>query len=203
MPLPISKLQALKCIRWMKDNFSNEMKKATNLTPFNIDILCGIACQETAYVWMSWISKKTPEEILGLCVFDASGDFPGTKRSAFPKNTAAFQEKYGNDLSNLLISEANRSRKQRGLGAAPWVYKGYGIYQYDLQHIEIDKSFFLQKKWYNYDECLKKVMSELIEKWERNKDMYKTIKAYNGSGPAAENYANNVMIFISYSKEVV
>jgi hypothetical protein len=203
MPLPITKVQAIKCITWMKENFSKEMKKATDGTPFSIDTLCGIACQETAYVWMSWIGKKTAAEILGLCVFDASGDYPGTKRSAFPKNTAAFKAAYGAELTDMLISEANRSRKQRGLGAAQWVYKGYGIYQYDLQHIVTDKSFFTAKKWYSYDECLKKVMSELTLKWSKYKDMYKTIKAYNGSGPAAENYANNVTIFISYSKEVV
>lgn len=202
MPLPLTKTQALKCIRWMKENFSEEMTAATNGTPFTIDTLCGIACQETAYVWLSWTGKKTPAEILGLCVFDASGDYPGTKRSAFPKNTAAFKDKYGTELCNMLISEANLSRKQRGLGSKEWIYKGYGIYQYDLQHIEIDKSFFKEKKWYKYSDCLKKVMSELMLKWNIYKDMFKTIKAYNGQGKAAENYANNVTIFISYSEEV-
>lgn len=46
-------------------------------------------------------------------------------------------------------------------------------------------------------------MSELKNKWSIHRDMFKTIKAYNGSGYRAEQYANNVMIFISYSREVV
>ena len=203
MPLPITKSQALKCITWMKKEFTPQMQAAVLNTPFSIDTLCGIACQETAYVWMNWLVQRSTDEILGLCVFDASGDFPGTQRRAFPKNTAVFREKFGEALTTMLIGEANTSRKVRGLKAAQWVYKGYGIYQYDLQHILEDPDFFKEKLWYSYDECLKKVMKELLLKWNKYKDMFRTIKAYNGSGPAAENYANNVTIFISYSKEVI
>lgn len=202
MPLPINKTQAVKCITWMKQNFMPEMKAAVKNTPFSIDTLCGIACQETAYVWINWIGKKTVDEILGLCVFDASGDFPGTQRSAFPKNTAAFVARYGQSFADMLIDEANKSRKQRGYGPKQWVYKGYGIYQYDLQHIVTDEKFFSQRKWYNYGDCLKKVMMELNDKWNIFHDMFKTIKAYNGSGQRAQEYANNVTIFISYSSEV-
>ena len=202
MPLPISKVQALKCISWMKQNFSVKMQATVTGTPFSIDTLCGITCQETASVWMDWIDNKSVDEILQLCVFDASGDYPGTHRSAFPKNTDAFRAKYGDDLTNMLIAEANKSRQARGLSAAQWVYKGYGIYQYDLQNIIEDEAFFSGKGWYGYDACLSKVMEELTSKWNIYHDMFKTIKAYNGSGPAAQEYANNVTIFISYSGEV-
>lgn len=186
----------------MKKNFQPAMEEAVKNTPFSIDTLCGIACQETAYVWISWIGQKTPEEILALCVFDASGDFPGTQRRAFPRNTEAFRSKYGAGFTDMLIAEANKSREARGFSPKQWVYKGYGIYQYDLQHVVGDELFFREKQWYRYDKCIEKVMLELNRKWAVHKDMFKTIKAYNGSGPRAEQYANNVTIFIEYSREV-
>jgi hypothetical protein len=203
MPLPISKAQAIKSITWLKTNFGNQLKNAVKNTPFTVDTLCGIACQETANVWVFWVDKKTPEEILKLCVFDASGDYPGTQRSAFPKNAAAFRARYGDAFTDVLIAEANLSRKARGLGAAQWLYKGYGIFQYDLQYVTTDRAFFEQKQWYNIDKCFEKLMKELKTKWNIYHDMFKTIKGYNGSGARAQEYANNVTIFISYSKEVV
>jgi len=45
-------------------------------------------------------------------------------------------------------------------------------------------------------------MDELKLKWSIHGDMWKTLKAYNRSGPRAIEYANNVTIFISYSKDV-
>ena len=203
MPLPLTKSQAIKCITWLKTNYLTDLQAAVAGTPFTADTLCGIACQETANVWFNWINKKSAAEILALCVFDASGDFPGTRRSAFPKNTAAFRAKYGEQFANMLIAEANISRKARGLSARDWIYKGYGIFQYDLQHIVKDEAFFANKQWQSMAICLKKVMEELKSKWAIQKDMFKTIRSYNGSGPRAQEYANNVTIFISYSKEVV
>jgi hypothetical protein len=202
MPLPLSKDQSIKAITWMKQNFSKEIEDAVNNTPFSLDIVCGIACQETAYVWIDWIGKKSVDEILSLCVFDASGDFPDTKRSAFPKNTDAFRSVYGDEFTNMLIEEANRSRKERGLSPKSWVYKGYGIYQYDLQYVKEDEAFFKEKQWFNYSKCLEKAMKELTNKWKANNDLFKAVRAYNGSGPSAQDYANNVMIFNNYSKEV-
>lgn len=202
MPLPVSKNKALAAVTWMKHFFKDKMLEAVEGTPFSIDTLCGIACQETAYVWVDWVNSKSMEDILKLCVFDASGDYPNTSRSAFPKNTAAFRSKYGDDFTEMLIGEANKSRAARGLQPRSWVYKGYGIYQYDLQHVKTDEDFFRNRSWYQYENCLRKVMMELNFKWSVYKDMFRTIKGYNGSGPRAEAYANNVIIFTSYSKEV-
>ncbi len=202
MPLPLSKAQAIKAVTWLKTNYRNSFKTAVANTPFTIDLLCAIICQETAFAWLPWINTKTPKEILSLCVFDASGDFPGTNRSAFPKNTAAFRTKMGDALTNMLIAEANKSRAVRGFQPKDWIYKGYGIFQYDLQHIDPDLEFFEMKRWYRMSKCLEKVMMELNRKWAIHNNLFKTIKSYNGSGPAAEEYANNVIIFMSYSAEV-
>jgi len=129
MPLPLSKIQAKKAISWLKTNYKNEMGAITTMTPFDIDILCGIACQETAYVWLKWINSLTPDKILGLCVFDASGDCPIKQRSALPRNTSIFRNRYGDIFTDILISEADKSRQKRGIEIKNWVYKGDRIFQ--------------------------------------------------------------------------
>jgi hypothetical protein len=164
--------------------------------------VCGIACQETAFVWLGWLNTLSVNDILARCVFDASGDFPGTQRSAFPRNTNAFRTRYGDEFTQTLIAEANATRALRHFGSQQWVYKGYGIYQYDLQHVTQDESFFRQKQWYEYDKCLDKLMRELKQKYQATHDLWKAIKAYNGSGPRATAYANNVIQLAHYCSEV-
>jgi hypothetical protein len=196
--LPINKQQAHKAATWMKANFRNEMEAAVHRTAFNINHICGIACQETAYLWLSWIDTMKVEDVLALCIGDASGDYPGTQRSAFPQNTQIVRDKYGDGLTKMLIDQANMSRAVRGFR----VYRGYGIYQYDLQHVLTDKDFFAQKKWHSYPERLARVMRELKQKYTVYGDIWKTIKAYNGSGDRATIYANNVIQFTQYCSEV-
>src|SRR5436305_11438180 len=114
MSLPITQKQAYAVAEWMKSNFRPAIDKAVKGTPFSPDILCGIACQETAYFWLPLLKRLSAKEILARCVLDANGDYPGTKRSAFPTNTAAFRNQYGDEFADMLISEANETRKLRG-----------------------------------------------------------------------------------------
>jgi len=149
------------------------------------------------------LKRLSAKEILARCVLDANGDYPGTKRSAFPTNTAAFRNQYGDEFADMLISEANETRKLRGFGPQQWVYKGYGLFQYDLQSVKTDEAFFRERKWYDFDECLNRVMKELAGKYKAQKDVWKAVRAYNGSGAGAARYVNNVVQFASYSGEVV
>lgn len=202
MSLPITKAQAYKAAEWMKTNFGDEIRRAVAGTPFSIDILCGMACQETAYFWLSFINRLSVDEVLARCVLDASGDFPGTQRRPFPRNTEAFRRRFGDEFTNMLIDEANKTRRLRGYGPQSWVYKGYGILQYDLQYVLADEAFFRDKKWYRFSDCLNKAMGELKECHERHNDLWKAIRCYNGSGPSATRYANNVIQFAQYCSEV-
>jgi hypothetical protein len=202
MSLPITKKQAYKAAEWMKTNFGNSIHQAVADTPFSVEIVCGIACQETAYFWLSLVDYLPVDNILARCVLDASGDYPGTDRSVFPSNTAEFRHHYGDEFTNMLITEANITRKLRGFGPKDWVYKGYGIYQYDLQYVLEDEQFFREQQWYKFDECLKRLMNELNEKYKTQKDIWKTVRAYNGSGASATGYANNVIQFAQYCSEV-
>jgi hypothetical protein len=202
MTLPITKQQAHRVGRWMKPNFGNAIRDAIAGTMFSLDNICGIACQETAYFWVSRIDSLPPDKILARCVLDASGDIAGHPRGVFPRNTAKFREKYGDAFTDMLIAEANATRAIRGLGPAAIVYKGYGIFQYDLQYVIGDEAFFRDKKWYQFSECLDRLMKELREKFAAHGEVKKAIRAYNGSGPDAEEYANNVMKFSEYCSEV-
>jgi hypothetical protein len=64
MSLPITKDQAHKVARWMKSNFGAAIQTAVSGTPFSLDLICGIACQETAYFWISFLDSMSPGDIL-------------------------------------------------------------------------------------------------------------------------------------------
>ena len=162
--LPVSKASAVKCAKWLVENFGAKMKTAVNGKAYGVKHLCAIVCQETAYKWVPWIGKQTVSTIVERAVFDASGDAPNAPRSAFPKKTADFRAKYGDSFTGMLIEEANKTRRIQSYSDKPWVYKGYGLFQFDLQHVDKHEGFFRNKQWYSFDTCLAKVIAELDEK---------------------------------------
>ena len=201
--LPISRAAAKQCAQWLIDNYGRQLSAAVRGKPYGRKHLCAIVCQETAYKWLKWIGRFDNDTIIARCVFDASGDYPGTSRSAFPRNTAAFREEYGDAFTDMLIEEANLTRRMQDWDDKAWVYKGYGIFQYDLQHVKTNEAFFRQKRWYDFGECLRQCCSELdLKLASHNGDLWRAIKAYNGSGPRAEQYARNVRAFSDYCGEV-
>lgn len=187
--------------RWLSTNFHSELAAAVASTPFSIALLCAIACREAGIYWLPLTPRRPAAEILGLCVYDASGDVAGAPRSAFPVNTAQFRLAYGDAFTRLLITETNKARAARGLNPAAMVYKGYGIFQYDLQHVRADEAFFREKRWYSFSECVRRAVAELTAKFQATGDIQKAVRAYNGSGPRAEQYARDVMRLLPYCEE--
>ena len=171
--LPIGEKSAREATRWLMENFGPALREAGSDTPFGADIHCAIVCQETAYFWLPLLRElsKKPEFkanpidltdlIIARCVLDASGDYPGAPRSAFPKDTAAFEKRYGTGFTEMLVTEANLTRALRGYPPKRWVYKGYGIFQNDLQAVVDHESFFRDKQWYDFKTCLDRCMGEL------------------------------------------
>lgn len=204
--LPLNEKQARQATGWLVRNFGPEMRAAIESTPavpFGVDLLCGIVCQETAYAWLRFVDQLTPARVLARCVYDASGDAAGTTRTAFPKNTAAFRNRYGDAFTDMLIGEANETRALRGMAPKGWVYKGYGIFQYDLQYVATDEAFFRNRLWRSFDECLKRAMRELMTKYAAKGELWAAVKAYNGTGPRAERYKENVKIFTAWAKDEI
>jgi hypothetical protein len=186
---------------WMLANFRTQLTDAVRSTPFSIPLLCAIACREAGEFWLPLTPIRSAAEILGLCVYDASGDVPGAPRTAFPINTAQFRLSYGDDFTAMLINEANTARAARGLRPAAIVYKGYGIFQYDLQFVRTDEAFFRSKKWYSFSECVARAVGELKKKYEATGDIQEAVRAYNGLGTKAEEYARDVMRFLPFCEE--
>lgn len=207
---------ARKATRWLMQNFGDKLRSVGADTPFDAALLCAIVCQETAYFWVPLLEsletrpeyRDSPGELADLlvarCVLDASGDYPGTSRGAFPRNTAAFRERYGNDFTAMLIDEANQTRKLRGFSPKEWVYKGYGIFQNDLQAVVENESFFRDREWYDFDRCVSRCVEELKEKYRIvGQDLWEAVRAYNGSGASARQYRDNVRQYYVWTKEEI
>jgi hypothetical protein len=199
---PISRRDAIQAVSWLKKNFAKQIAVAVEGTRYSVDHICGIACQETAYFWLRLIDKISVEDVCARCVLDASGDAPNTTRKAFPCDTKAFRKEYGDERTDALIEEANKTRVLRGYSRKNWVYKGYGLFQYDLQFVRVDAEFFFEKQWYRFDACLERLMRELRGTWARHGNIFEAIRAYNGAGHRAAVYAKNVMAYSGFSGEV-
>ena len=204
MALPLSETKAREATRWLVGHFGEAMREAVEGTPFSVELLCGIACQETAVLWLPFVQGgATPSAVLARSIGDASGDAPNTSRSAFPPNTAAFRAEFGDAFTDLLIAEANASRALRGMGPKRWVYKGYGIFQYDLQHVRTDEPFFRERQWCELEACLKRVVDQLTIKFRRTGEVWSAVRAYNGAGRRAEEYRDNVRIFAGWARDEI
>jgi hypothetical protein len=190
---PLKRGKALQAQQWMMSNFGPAIEKAVSGTRVEAALVCAFACKETANVWLQWTTQLSPSELLARCVFDASGDMPGHPRDAFPRNTAQFRERYGS-FTDELIAEANQTRRLRKIPTRPWLYKGYGIFQYDLQNIEGDEEFFRKKMWYSFEACLDRFMRVLNDKLKvAHGDLEDAVRLYNGNGPRAEQYRYQVL----------
>lgn len=198
MDMPLNKEQAIKAANWLEINFGDNIRKAVKGTEFTPDIIKGIALQETAIDWVDWIYEKQPTEILALCISDPSGDEKGTTRNIFPRNQLEFKNRYGINLTDILITEGNKYRTAKGWSNRNWLYKAYGLWCYDLQSIQDDPIFFTHKLWYNIDDCLDRLMKELNFKYKIKEAIWPAIAAYNGGGQAASEYAQNVKTFTDY-----
>ena len=191
---PLNAEQVKRARAWMATNFGGAVDTAAAGNGVDSNLIYAIACQETASVWLGWIDKMAPDQVLARCVFDASGDAPGSDRTAFPANTPEFRIRFGDTLTTQLIGEANATRELRGFTPKQWVYKGYGLFQYDLQNIQADADFFAGRKWGDIQSCLERFTRVFRAKVAgANGDLKAAVRAYNGAGPNADRYAAAVM----------
>lgn len=204
MPLPLTEAQTRKATRWLMTQFGPDLQRAADGTPFGVELLCAIACKETGSMWLPFVERGMPAgDILGRAIGDASGDFPNTSRTAFPTDTAAFRAAFGDAFTDMLIAEANGSRALRRMGPKTWVYKGYGLFQYDLQHVHADEAFFRERQWYRLDACLARVMRELERKFRRTNELWAAVKAYKGSGARADEYRDHVRVLTGWAQNEI
>src|SRR4029077_7214842 len=90
-------------------------------------------------------------------------------------------------------------------GMKPWgkIYKGYGPFQYDLQYSLTDEVFFRERQWYGIDKCVDKCVGELEVKYKQQGNVPEAIRSYNGSGPRAREYRDNVLHYAALSERIL
>lgn len=159
---------------WFKTQFRDQIQAAIAGTPITLDLVTAIAMQESYSDAWGLIFKAMPvAEVLKRCVGDT---FDAPNRSAFPKNRSELVAPaiaHGQDMFNIareaLVMLAGFNHGYSGVSHNPDKFcHGYGIFQYDIQFFkDTDPDFFLQKKWYDFDECLKKCVGELTRVAEK------------------------------------
>lgn len=152
---------------WFKANFGSEITEKVNDGPISVDLISAIALQETGYLWTSLLRRHDGdlEKVLEGCVGDTI-DYPS--RRAFPRNRETLEaEEYGAAMFVIGrdalagLAEINGNYRRVFERDASRFCRGYGILQYDLQHIRSDPDFFLQKQWVHFEKCLEKCLNEL------------------------------------------
>ena len=158
-------------IKWFKENFHVEVERAIAGTPFTLDLLVALACQETGDVWPILRRKPqlTLERIVALCVGDTI-DFkpPNGGRKAFPRNKAALLAVSRGDEMFVVARQALVEMGQLIPGfpvsTQSKFCRGFGMFQLDLQFFKEDPDYFLEKRYEKFSETLGRCIGELTDK---------------------------------------
>ena len=180
---------------WFKEQFKTKVQAGVQNTPFNVDLVTAIATQETRYIWGRLYTTLSLDEVLKLCTSDII-DAPG--RDEFPKNKAdlltapkgAEMFTIGREALKSMAAYLPEFHKYATDNFPNKFCRGYGIFQYDLQFYKDNPNFFLEKRWYDFDECLRLFVQEL-------KDALK--RAYP-SGKSTLNDEEMVYVAIAYNR---
>lgn len=156
-------------IRWFKQQFGGEIEAELAGTPFDLDMLVAIACQETGYIWSTLRKKSlTRAEILALCVGDTIDARPdGTGRRAFPRNKAHLVAKPNGRrmfaiARKALVDMSKYMRGYRPSARHPNKFcRGYGVFQRDLQFFLKDPDYFLNLEYEKFENTLAHCLDEL------------------------------------------
>lgn len=150
-------------IAWFKNAFATRIQAAIASTPFTLDFLVALACQETGEVWPRLRRARLGEErLLALCVGDSLDS-----RSAFPRSRAELEAwPRGREMFQLaheaLVEMARYVDDYAGVAKKPDKFcHGFGLYQRDLQFFKQDPDYFLQRRYASFDDTLALALSEL------------------------------------------
>lgn len=147
---------------WFQESFRDEIERSLEGTPYKFPLVLAIAMQETSYMWMNYYKKMPASEVLALCVgdtIDGRKVFPRSKRELLsaPKGDTVFS------IAREALEQISQHDKAYARVAKnkDKFCHGFGIFQYDIQYFEVEPDFFLERKWHDFGECLKVLMTEL------------------------------------------
>ncbi len=157
---PISRRDAVQAVSWLKKILQSRLPRRSKELITRSITLRNRVPRDRIFL-ASNDRQNFSRRRSARCILDASGDAPNTTRKAVPCDTKAFRKEYGDERTDALIEEADKTRVLRGYSRKNWVYKGYGLFQYDLQFVRVDPDFFFERQWYRFDACLERLMREL------------------------------------------
>jgi hypothetical protein len=155
-------------IAWFKQQFRSKIEAAIQGTPFSLNMLAALACQETGEIWPVLRKKQLGiDTILELCVGDTIDKTAKGGRNAFPKTKSDLVARPNGEAMFAIARKALLDMSQyitsyQGVAQKPNKFcHGYGIFQYDLQFFLQDPDYFLNKQYADFDACLAKCLGEL------------------------------------------
>ena len=156
-------------IGWFKQQFGSQIERELVGTPFDLDMIVAIACQETGYIWSTLRKKNLPlERILALCVGDTI-DYkaPHKGRQAFPLNKSDLLTRPNGQLMFEIARKALEDMavyitSYRDAVDNPKKFcHGFGVFQRDLQFFKVDPDYFLERHYESFSDTLSHCLSEL------------------------------------------
>lgn len=162
-------------IHWFKQRFARRILDAVAGTPFTLDFMVALACQETGEVWPALRRKGLDEaEILRLCVGDTIDARAGGKgRKAFPRNKAELLAEANGDAMFVVARQAlvDMARHidgyRRPASESHKFCRGFGLFQRDLQFFKEDPAYFLERRYAEFDATIDHALRELKNKQRR------------------------------------
>lgn len=151
-------------MRWFKQQFHQKINAALQGTPYTLDFMTALACQESGEVWPTLRKKDLSlDRIAELCVGDTLDG-----RSAFPRSRAEL-ESAPNGKRMFQIARAALVDMAQFINGYKEVAKnpnkfchGFGVFQYDIQFFrDEDPDYFLERRYTDFDASLQKALGEL------------------------------------------
>jgi hypothetical protein len=157
-------------MRWFKQQFHQKIDAALQGTPFTLDFMTALACQESGEVWPILRKKDLSlDRIVELCVGDTLDG-----RSVFPRSRAELESAPNGKRMFQIAREALVDMAQFINGYKEVAKKpnkfchGFGVFQYDIQFFRNeDPAFFLERRYTDFDACLQKALGELRNKTQK------------------------------------
>jgi hypothetical protein len=156
-------------IAWFKATFGTRILQAVAGTPFDIDMLTAVACQETGPIWSRLRRQGLPvSRVLALCVGDTLDADAG--RRAFPRTAAdlrAWQpggrQMFAQARQALVDMAAHIPGYERVARDPDKFCHAFGIFQYDLQFFKTNPDYFLRGGYADFPTCAALCVAELTE----------------------------------------
>jgi hypothetical protein len=156
-------------ILWFKTHFAARIAQGVRGTPFDVDMLTAIACQETGSLWGPMRKKGTlsPDRIAALCCGDTLDfdkgrrAFPRTKADLVAPTVARGKEMFEIARAALLAMAKHVPGYEFAENRPNKFCHGYGVFQYDLQFYLTNPGYFLNREYENFDNSMGRAIGEL------------------------------------------